>query len=759
MVVMKRASEIRVRGIVQGVGFRPFIFRIARDFRIHGRVWNDTWGVQIHAEGYSGDIERFFEEIRSNPPPLAVIQDVEIVDGEMRDFEDFAIEKSKVLESRSTFIPPDTMVCEDCLRELGAPDDRRYGYPFITCTNCGPRFSIVEDIPYDRDYTTMATFGMCDECRREYEDPANRRFHTQPVACPVCGPRLSLRDHRGTIISEDTDEIVRFTVSRLREGSIFAIKGVGGYLLAADATRDDALHTLRERKRRPFKPFALMAGSLGMIESFLEVSEKEKELLLSRERPIVILREKKRCVSALVAPSMEYHGIMLPYMPFQFQLFDAAPDMVLVMTSGNVSEEPIVFRDDEAILKLGPFVDYVISYNRAIASHTDDSVLFVEGGAPYFIRRSRGYVPVPFMREHGALQTLALGGDMKNCFALSRGGTVIMSQHLGDISTPSGNRLFRRTVDMFRKIYDFNPEAVAADLHPGYFTTSIADEFQASGLRRVDVQHHHAHIASVMDEKGLRDSVIGLAFDGTGFGTDGTLWGSEFLVADRRSFERAAHFSYFQLPGGESAIHDVWKIAVSMLYRRFGDSIPLFADEPGAPVLIEMMRKGINSPETCSIGRIFDGIAAMLGIARTISTEAEAAQLLEMAAARGIDQSAPAFVVPIERRNHMVLSTETLVEYVIDLMKKGLPVERIAWLFHLSIAASTEKVVEIIAAEHAIRTVVLSGGSFQNRLLLRLLMERLVAKGFTVYVPEQVPVNDGCLAAGQIAVAREHLTT
>ncbi len=754
---MARCVEIRVRGIVQGVGFRPFIFRIAHEYRINGTVWNDTWGVLIHAEGAADDVEGFIREIEKNPPPLAIIQSVETTDTGPCGCGSFTIDQSRVLESRSTFIPPDTCLCEECRRELFDPANPRFRYPFITCTHCGPRFSIVEDIPYDRSRTSMAGFEMCPLCRREYEDPRDRRFHTQPTACPVCGPHLALHHTDGSLISRDIGEIIGLTLKGIGEGKIFAIKGTGGYLLAADARNDAAVIELRRRKGRPFKPFALMAGSIEAIAECLEISEAERDLLLSKERPIVLLKEKRPFVSPHVAPSIPFHGVMLPYMPFHYQLFERDPNMVLIMTSGNVSEEPIIFRDEDAFSHLAPIADYIISYNRAIVSQTDDSVIFVENERQYFIRRSRGYVPVPFHSDASNRQILATGGDLKNSFALSRRDTVIMSQYLGDLATPSGNRLYRDTVDRFQKIYDFAPEVVVSDMHPGYFTTAIADEFEKKGLARMKVQHHHAHIASVLEDRGISGPVIGIAFDGTGYGTDGALWGSEFLVADRRDFRRAAHFSYFPLPGGERAIREVWKIGVSLLHLRYGRNIPLMKEKPQNPMLFEIMEKGINSPLTCSIGRIFDGVAAILGIADTISTEAEAAQLLEVAAMKGAHDPQEAFVVPFDSTEPMVLNTGALVEYLVGLTRQGESVERVAFLFHYSLAKTTEKIVEIISAGTEIRTVVLSGGVFHNRLLLKMLLSMLGDSGYEVCLPEKVPVNDEGIALGQIAVAKERL--
>lgn len=754
---MKRCYEIRVKGIVQGVGFRPFIYRIAHTFRIRGKVWNDTRGVLIHAEGGEDDIRGFINEISANPPPLAVIQAVEPAEISCNGYMDFTIVPSRVLETRSTFIPPDICLCEDCRKELFTDNDIRFHYPFITCTNCGPRFSIVDDIPYDRSRTSMAGFIMCPYCQGEYDDPRNRRFHTQPTACPVCGPHLTLHDNTGLVLSTETDDIVTNTVRYLREGNIIAIKGTGGYLLAADALQDSAVLKLRERKHRPFKAFALMAGTVERIEEFCHVSEYEKSLLMSKERPIVLLLEKEHLVSRHNAPSNMYQGVMLPYIPFQYQIFHEDPAMVLIMTSGNVSDEPIVFHDDDAFVKLSKIADYFITYNRDIISQTDDSVVFASGDETNFIRRSRGYVPAPFHTEKGAPHILATGGDLKNSFALAKDDTVILSQYLGDLATPAGNRLYRNTVDRFQKIYDFSPEIIVSDLHPGYFTTAIADEFEEKGLRRIRVQHHHAHIASVIEDREIEGPVIGVAYDGTGYGTDGTLWGSEIMIAGKKQFRRMAHFSNFPLPGGESAIKDVWKIGLSLLHQRYGRDIPHMAFENGKDVVFEIIEKRINSPMTCSIGRIFDGMSAILGLSHTISTEAEAAQLLEMAAMNGINPFTEPYEIPFIQDDGFIIRTDLLTEYISALIEEGMETDSIAYLFHLAIAKTTEKIVAIISHEFDIQTVVLSGGVFQNRLLLSLVRNFLEAGGLHVYLPERIPVNDGCIAIGQIAVVKELL--
>ncbi len=755
---MKRKGHIRLRitGIVQGVGFRPFVYRIALKYGITGSVRNDTRGVLIHAQGERERLESFVDEVRSAAPPLSRIDSITIEDESPADYNGFYIEKSAELDERSAIIPPDSALCDECLAELKDPADRRYGYPFITCTNCGPRFSIVRDIPYDRENTSMKPFIMCHICKREYGDPLDRRFHTQPNACPVCGPRLGLHDSRGAMLSADPMEIARMTVAYAREGRIIAIKSVGGFLLACDAESDAAVIELRRRKGRPFKPLALMTGSIERAGSFLAINGEEEKLLLSHERPIVLMKEKRSLVSRYVAPGLSYIGLMLPYTPLQHMLFGLDRYLVLVMTSGNAADEPIVYRDRQAFEELGDIADFFVTYNREIEQFSDDSVLFVEKGMPFFVRRSRGYVPVPLLLAGDGPEVFATGGDLKSSFAYARGRSAIMSQFIGDLESPSANDLYRAEMHRFADIYRFEPRTVACDRHPGYFTTAIAGELEAAGMQRIAVQHHHAHIASVMEERGLAGRVIGIAFDGTGYGTDGRLWGAEFLLADRAGFERLAHFSYFPLPGGESAIRDVWKIGIALLRARYGEDYPIMNRGGEASMVCEVIEKKINCPETCSIGRLFDGVAAILGVAESVSAEAEAAMLLEEAALRGaetwIDDG---WEIPVAAGRPSVISTESLVERVVTLRLSGRGVEETAYAFHAAIAGIAVATAGNIRDEHGINDVVLSGGAFQNRLLLRLIIEGLREKRFDIHLPEKIPFNDGCLALGQIAVARE----
>ncbi len=754
---MKKHLSIRINGIVQGVGFRPFIYRLAIENNIKGYVLNDTEGVTIEAEAEEESLKRFVKAIKDEFPPLAIIQEIKIEETPLQGYTRFWIEKSRKTDKKATFIPPDTNLCKDCLRELFDPADRRYHYPFIVCTHCGPRFSIVKDIPYDRGNTSMAPFPMCAECKKEYEDPLDRRFHTQPTCCPACGPRLFLYKKDKTLISENTEKIVQKTYELLKAGHIVAIKGVGGFHLACDATNDEAVARLRERKRRPFKPFALMVGNIEKIEEFLYVSPKERELLLSKERPIVILKEKKRVVSKFVAPHLTHIGIMLPYTPFQYMLFSLDKDLILVMTSGNLSDEPICFRDEEAFERLKEIADYFVTYNREIVAHSDDSVMFVLKETPFFIRRSKGFVPAPIlMKKKAPIHLFASGADLKNSFALAKEGIVILSQYLGDLESPITQKVYKEAVSHFLKIFDVHPEIFISDMHPNYFTTRLTDEL-AEGKRRLKMQHHHAHIASVMAEYEIEEPVIGLAFDGTGFGIDHKIWGSEFLIADRKGFKRAVHFSYFMLPGGEKAIKEVWRTGLSLLYqaRISLDYLPLKKKYP-VDIICQMLKKKLNSPYACSIGRIFDGVAAILGIAEVISTEAEAAQKLEEEALK--TEKFQKIEVPFEEKEgEIIISTEELIKKLIELKDKGVASSEIALSFHWALIEVSFKMVELLRERYGIKKVVLSGGAFQNKLLLKGLWEALEKAGFEVFLPKKTPLNDGGIALGQIVIGQEAL--
>ncbi len=789
---MKRSIAIRVTGIVQGVGFRPFIYNLAVRHRIAGLVLNDTEGVFIEAEAEEEALEAFISAISAEAPPLSYIHSVSKVSQEVKGHTSFMIEKSRATGEKDVFYSPDVAVCDRCLKEFSDPRDRRFCYPFITCMHCGPRFSIIRDVPYDRHNTSMDVFPMCPDCVKEYADSSDRRFHTQPTACPVCGPRYRLFGSTGSPVFEG-DDIAERIVGEIKSGKIVAIKSVGGYLLALDAANTGALRELRLRKKRPFKPFALMAGSMDAVRRYAVVNPAEERLLLSKERPIVLLKirpslnpnsgdtvdyDGKRTedrgqspigkdrgqspdlkrempeISPLAAPGLTYLGFMLPYVPLQHRLFAIDPDLVLVMTSGNYSEEPIVYGERDLFRRLGPIADYLAVYDREILGQSDDSVLFVVKERPFFARRARGYVPLPFHSSYTGRSILALGGDLKNCFGIARKDFIILSQHLGDMADPQTFETFRKTVDHFITIFDADPDTLVADLHPGYLTTQYADERAgAAGREAVKVQHHHAHIASVMEDRGLQGRVIGVAFDGTGYGPDGTLWGSEILIAGRDEYERAAHFSYFPLPGGENAIRDVWKIGLSLLMKSGVDADGFWPGRDRGP-LEEIIARNIGSPLTCSIGRLFDGVSAILGLSESVSAEAEAAILLEEAAYSG-SEPGEHYIIPVKEEGGVdVIDTMELVRYLISLKKRGMPVGDIARAFHYTIVISTIRLLETLREKTGLNRIAASGGVFHNRLILDLFIEKAEDSGFEVYLPQRVPFNDGCISLGQIAVSK-----
>jgi len=753
----EKTFEIRVRGIVQGVGFRPFIYRIAHELNLKGEVLNDTEGVLIRINVKAFEISGIEMKIRGEAPPLSKIDSIEKKEINYRIFTDFTVVKSEHTDQKSAFIPPDTAICDDCRKELFDKDDRRYYFPFINCTNCGPRFSIIRDIPYDRNQTSMDKFPMCKECQKEYDNPSDRRFHTEPTACPDCGPEYFLYNRKRELITKNIEEILGKSIRLLKDGKILAIKGIGGYHIAADAKNDNAVRNLRERKQRPFKPFGLMVRDVKSAREFLEISKSEEETLLSKERPIVILKENKKMVSELVAPGLTHLGMMIPYSPFQNLLFEKEKDMILIMTSGNISDEPIISEEDELFEKLENVADYFLTTNRKIIQQSDDSVLFVSEEKPFIIRRSKGFVPVPFFTSRSKRNIFAAGSDIKNSFALSKENLVFLSQHIGDLESPLTEKKYLNTIEHFKNLFQIEPSVFVSDLHPGYFSTKITDKlFEKSGGERLKIQHHHAHIAAVLEENKEEKKVIGISYDGTGFGDDGHIWGGEFLITDKREYDRAAHFNYFSLPGGEAAIKDVWKIGLSLLISTFGKD-PM----PGSPerrVVSELIEKNINSPLCCSVGRLFDGVSSILGFSDSISTEAEAAQLLEEAALRSDNSTAfPLTISNATSENPIIIESSSLIKELIRNKNIGMLPEDLARIFHNSIADSTIKVLKILRDQTGINKVVLSGGVFHNRLLLNMIGKVARSEQFELLLPKELPFNDGVIAFGQIISAKAKL--
>jgi len=753
---MIKRKLLRVYGIVQGVGFRPYVYRIATSLGLRGFVRNDTLGVEIEIEGDEEKIETFKERLRSECPLAASIDRLVEEEIEARGDSNFLILESATGEERETLISPDLATCPDCLRELFDPGDRRFRYPFINCTNCGPRYTIIEDVPYDRPNTTMRKFEMCPECRAEYENPADRRFHAQPNACPVCGPEVWLVNREGEKIR--FGDSIRAAARYILEGKIIALKGLGGFHIACDATNDDAVKRLRALKKRGDKPFALMAPDLETVERLCFLNDKERELLTSPRCSILLLEAREdawKVISRDVAPRNRYIGFMLPYTPLHHLLLRETK-RPLVMTSGNLRDEPIVKDNDVALEKLSGIADYFLLHNRDIATRIDDSVARVIDGKEVLIRRARGYVPAPLSLAFTSdKEILALGPMMKSTLCFLRGRRAFLSQYLGDNDIYDNYLYLLEIKERLEKLFGFNPELVVHDLHPDYPTTRLASEM---GLPSLAVQHHEAHLASVLAEKGLVDAeVIGVAFDGTGYGRDGRIWGGEFFIGRVGNFERRAHIAYFPLPGGEKAIEEPWRIAFALLKEVLGEEA---LETPWAVKLrtnhnleavLRLAETEKLSPLTSSAGRLFDGVSSLLSIRHRITYEAQAAIELEMAADPKVtDSYEPRFM---EDGEDLILDVKALIAEVYDNILRGTPVPMIAAKFHNWLATSVLKFAEFAREERGTDRVVLSGGAFQNRFLLERTLEMLRRKNFQVHFNEKVPTNDGGVSLGQAYTA------
>lgn len=753
MTTSLAAKQISVKGIVQGVGFRPYIYQLADRHRLNGRVANTAAGVHIHVEGPPAAIEAFAAGISAEAPPLAQITDVSISDAPPEQLDTFTIVSSRNDTGKSALISPDVAICSDCLAEMRSPEDRRFRYPFINCTNCGPRYSIIDDVPYDRPQTAMRHFRMCARCQAEYDDPANRRFHAQPNACPVCGPHVRLLDGKGrTLPSADP---VQAAIDLLKAGHIVAIKGLGGFHLAVDAENESAVVRLRQRKHREEKPLALMAADLEQVRRFARVDSEEAEVLSSPQRPILLLTKQGRhTIAPSVAPCNRYFGVMLPYAPLHFLLLEN-DFAALVMTSANLSEEPIVIANDEAVERLAGIADYFLVHNRDIRLRCDDSIVRKTAGATRFIRRARGYVPTPVFLSHVPPPVLACGAELKSTICLTKEDRAFVSQHIGDLENLATYDAFRETIAHLQRILDIRPQAVACDLHPDYFSTRYAQEQKDLPILRV--QHHHAHIVSGMAENHLDDRVIGLAFDGTGYGPDGTLWGGEVLLADKAGYERAAHFKPLAMPGGAAAIKAPWRMAVSYLYQAFGGrfrqlDIPFNAaiDQKQTDILLTMVQQGLNAPLTSSMGRLFDSVAALIGLRHTVAFEGQAAMELEMIAAT---EASGHYAVEWAEADSLQIPTAPIIQGVVADLERGYSAARISRRFHTTLVRLFTDLCGYLHRRTGLQQVVLSGGVFQNAILLRELSASLEKAGLTVYTHRLVPPNDGGIALGQAVAA------
>ena len=748
------AKRLKVNGIVQGVGFRPFVFQLADNFNLKGEVANTSSGVSIHIEGSPQNVASFEKKLSTTSPPLAYIVEISSRTEAVKNFVEFAIVKSKGQAKMSTLISPDVAVCDDCLAEMLDPDDRRYHYPFINCTNCGPRYTIIDDIPYDRPKTSMRHFKMCPRCQAEYDDPTDRRFHAQPNACGDCGPHVDLFDNHRQLISSYGDA-VKTAAELLKQGQILAVKGLGGYHLAADAVNAEAVRKLRRRKLREEKPLAVMSYGLKAVRSYARLGTEEEKLLTAIQRPIVLLEKKTpNAIAAEVAPGNKYFGVMLPYAPLHYLLLQRGFE-ALVMTSGNMSEEPIAIDNDDAFNRLSGIADYFLIHNRDIYLRSDDSIVRHAAGASRFLRRSRGYVPIPVFLKNKVPPILACGAELKNTICVTKEDKAFISQHIGDLENLPTYEFLKLSVAHLKRILDIEPEIIACDMHPDYLSTRYAQEQQAD--HKIPVQHHHAHIVSCMAEHKLEGAVIGLSFDGTGYGTDGAIWGGEILIAREHDFKRAAHLAYVPMPGSAAAIKEPWRMAVSYLQEAYGPefrdldlALVRELDNGKLTVIGEMIAKGINSPLTSSLGRLFDAVAAICGIRDRVNFEGQAAMELEMAAVAGTDG---VYEYGWDTDGAKRILTAPIIQGVVNDILNARPIGEISARFHRTLISLFTDLSVQIGKEQKLKRVVLSGGVFQNAILLTGLTRALAEKNFKVYSHQQVPTNDGGIALGQAVVA------
>jgi hydrogenase maturation protein HypF len=775
---MTSRVKIFVRGIVQGVGFRPFVYSLAKSLNLKGYVLNSSKGVTIEIEGDNS--KSFVERLTSDAPPLSQIMDIEVVPMPYRGYDDFRILKSED-EGSFTLISPDVSICHDCFRELLDRNDRRYLYPFINCTNCGPRYTITKSVPYDRPNTTMSVFRLCPDCEREYQNPEDRRFHAQPNACPVCGPHVQLKVKNEKLKVDEKENAIRETIRLLKEGYIVAIKGLGGFHLACDASNEEAVNSLRLRKRKSNKPFALMSPDVKTVRKFCNVSLEEENLLVSIKRPIVLLERKEPLLPEAVSPKNPCIGFMLPYTPLHYLLFyyplnsELATDHsslvtnfdALVMTSGNIAEEPIVTNNDEAVTKLSGIADAFLLHNRDIFMRVDDSVVRViekketEMHSFSFIRRSRGYVPDPIHLHEEGPDVLGCGADIKNIFTLIKGSFAIPSQHIGDMENYETLQFFEESLRNLKDVYRVKPVALAYDLHPMYLSTRWA--LRQEGIEKIGIQHHHAHVASVMAEKGIKKKVIGVSFDGTGYGTDGNLWGGEFLLADIQGFKRSGHFKYVPLPGGEVAVKEPWRITVSIIKDMAGDeTVPYlksigFIEKYGEKQLRDILKIIDNrqfSPLSSGAGRLFDGVSALMGVCDRNTFEGEAAIALEAIAVPGIVDDYP---VDIKLQDPLEIDLSQAVLKIMEDLGKGVSKDIISSKFHNTMVTVILRVVLRLSEVHSVKDVVLCGGVFQNLYLLEKSMSGLASMGMTVHIHDKVPTNDAGISLGQAYIIRERI--
>ena len=747
------AKSLKINGMVQGVGFRPFVYQLAKRHGIRGEVANTSLGVSLHIEGPEEAIDQFQQALSQKGPPLARITEVTVQPEPVKGYKGFTITQSVNNAHMATLISPDVSICKDCLQELLDPFDRRYKYPFINCTNCGPRYTIIHDIPYDRPNTCMKHFRMCESCRTEYENPEDRRFHAQPIACAACGPHVSLYDNIRKMIP--TEDPIEKAAGFLRQGYIVAIKGLGGFHLAVDAENHDAVARLRARKFREEKPFALMFGNLEDMRKYALVDEKEAQLLLSSARPIVILKKRPAgSISELVAPGNRNIGGMLPYTPIHYLLLRCG-FTALVMTSGNMTDEPIAINNEDAFERLSEIADYFLIHNRDIYLRSDDSIARIAAGGTRFIRRSRGYVPTPVFLKSKGPQVLACGAELKNTVCFTKENTAFLSQHMGDLKNAAAYDFFVQTIDHMKRILQAAPEILAYDLHPDYLSTRYAME--QTNIEKLPIQHHHAHIVGCMAENRLEGEVIGLSLDGTGYGTDGCIWGGEVLVVNHKMFTRKAHLSYVPMPGNNAAIEEPWRMAVSYLYDAFGDGftdldLPVLKemDAKNINIILQMISRKVNSPATSSLGRLFDGVASILGIRHYVHYEGQAAMELEMISG---EETTQIYEYEWTVGDMNIIDPAPIIRGIVRDMGKGVQTSVISTRFHGTLIRMFSDLCEVVRIDTGLNRVALSGGVFQNEIMLTGLIRGLEQRNFQVFTHHLVPPNDGGLSLGQAMIA------
>ena len=749
----EKTLHVTVTGLVQGVGFRPFVFRIATRHALSGWVQNTNENVKIVVSGSSSNIDQFLCALSEETPPAAAIENIVVDEIETTKFPEFSIMHSNDVSDEITEISPDIAVCDECLEDIRKPGSR-LAYAFVNCTNCGPRFTIIKDLPYDRAKTTMKPFAMCPECRHEYENITDRRFHAQPTACSLCGPHYELFI-KNISISEDIDEITCQVSQSIDSGGILMIKGLGGMHLACNAFNETAVENLRRLKSREGKPFAVMFRSLGDLKAVAFVNETEEASLVSWRRPIVLLKKKEGLNGYKLAVGLNAKlnllGVMLPYLPFQYQLFEKLATTAIVLTSGNFSSEPILIENEEALSQFGPLVDAVVLHNRDIFNRTDDSVVRIIGGKERIFRRSRGYVPAPVRTAYNTDGIIAFGAELTNCFCVGKGKKAFLSQHIGDLQGIETTQFYESTLDRFLQLFRVKPSLLAVDKHPAYISTRTGLEF--GDFPVVKVQHHHAHIASCMAEHFLDEKVIGVALDGTGYGSDGHIWGGEFMVCDLNDFERITHFEYIPLPGGDSASGEPWRMAVSYLVKVYGNdftklNLPFTnqLDPDKVGMLVQMIGRKINCPLTSGAGRLFDCVASLLDLVQVATFQAEGPMRLESILVDNCSQS------------YTYLSGETIsfdatIRGIVNDINLGIEKPIIATKFHNTIILVIFETVAAISLKQGINKIVLSGGVFQNKYLLEGTLGILQKNNFEVYSHATVPTNDGGIALGQLAVA------